>query len=150
MKATEVNELLRDPAARLLDVRTASEFENAHIAGAYNVPLDQLNEHTPELRSARGPVMLICQSGQRAQRAEALLRSAGLANMHVLDGGMDDWTALAVAGSPRPRAHLARAPGAHRRPAPSSLPARIAALSVSPLVRDRPRLRSAAAWYSPA
>ena len=109
MKATEVSQLLKDPAARLLDVRTASEFENAHIAGAYNVPLDQLNEHAEELRSARGPVILICQSGQRAQRAEALLSSSGLATMHVLDGGMDSWQAL---GFPvrrvRPRVSLER------------------------------------------
>jgi rhodanese-related sulfurtransferase len=94
MNATEVSNLLKDPAARLLDVRTTSEFENAHIAGAYNVPLDQLNEHTQELRAARGPVILICQSGQRAQRAEALLRGGGMANMHVLAGGMDHWQAL--------------------------------------------------------
>jgi rhodanese-related sulfurtransferase len=94
MKAVDVSELMKDPSARLLDVRTVSEFENAHIAGAYNVPLHQLNEHTEELRSARGPVILICQSGQRAQRAEALLIGAGMANIHVLAGGMNDWQAL--------------------------------------------------------
>ena len=33
-----------DPAIRLLDVRTPAEFETAHIAGAYNVPLDTLHE----------------------------------------------------------------------------------------------------------
>ena len=94
MKAADVSVLMKDPSARLLDVRTVSEFENAHIAGAYNVPLHQLNEHTQELRAARGPVILICQSGQRAQRAEALLISAGMANIHVLAGGMNDWQAL--------------------------------------------------------
>lgn len=41
-----------DPAARVLDVRTPSEFENAHISGAYNVPLDQLHEHAHEVRAA--------------------------------------------------------------------------------------------------
>lgn len=84
--------LLKDtPATRLLDVRTPSEFQNAHIPGAYNVPLDQLGEHAQEVRSAQGPVVLICQSGQRAQRAEVLLRGAGMANLHVLDGGMKEW-----------------------------------------------------------
>jgi rhodanese-related sulfurtransferase len=72
-------------------VRTPSEFENAHIPGAYNVPLDLLHEHARELRSARGDVVLVCQSGQRAQRAEALLRDAGMGNMHVVDGGMRAW-----------------------------------------------------------
>ena len=97
MNALELNTLLHGHAeSRLLDVRTASEFENAHIAGAYNVPLDQLNEHAHEIRTARGPVVLICQSGHRAQRAEALLRSAGMPNLHVLEGGMKDWIARAL------------------------------------------------------
>ena len=97
MNVLELNTLLHGGAeSRLLDVRTASEFENAHIAGAYNVPLDQLHEHAHEIRAARGPVVLICQSGQRAQRAEALLRSAGMPNLHVLEGGMKDWLARAL------------------------------------------------------
>jgi rhodanese-related sulfurtransferase len=82
---------------RMIDVRTASEFENAHIAGAYNVPLDQLAEHAADLRDASGgSVILVCQSGQRAQKAEALLREAGMPNVHVLDGGMRAWLADAL------------------------------------------------------
>ena len=88
--------LLEDATVRLLDVRTPGEFENAHISGAYNVPLDLLGEHAKDVRLAPGPVVLICQSGQRASRAEALLRSAGLANVHVLEGGMKDWQARSM------------------------------------------------------
>lgn len=81
-----------DARIRVLDVRTASEFENAHIAGAYNVPLDLLPEHAADLRDASaGAVVLVCQSGQRAQKAEALLRGAGMPNARVLDGGMQAW-----------------------------------------------------------
>ena len=76
---------------RLLDVRTGGEYENGHIAGAYNVPLDQLHEHAAELRAATGAVVLICQSGRRAGQAEALLQQAGMGNVHVLDGGMQAW-----------------------------------------------------------
>ena len=94
MNALELSALLRsDPTTRLLDVRMPSEFENGHIAGAYNVPLDQLHDHAHEVRAARGAVVLICQSGQRAQKAEALLRSSGMANVHVLDGGVKAWLA---------------------------------------------------------
>ncbi|MEO7135251.1 MAG: rhodanese-like domain-containing protein [Vicinamibacterales bacterium] len=91
MNSLDLATHIKDTPARLLDVRSASEFENAHIAGAYNVPLDQLGEHVQELRAARGPVVLICQSGQRAHRAEALLQGAGMANIDVLDGGMAAW-----------------------------------------------------------
>jgi rhodanese-related sulfurtransferase len=77
---------------RVLDVRTAAEFENAHIAGAYNVPLALLAEHAAELRDGSGDaVVLVCQSGQRAQKAEALLRTSGMPNVRVLDGGMQAW-----------------------------------------------------------
>ena len=97
MTATELSHLLAaDDTARLLDVRTAGEFENAHIAGAYNVPLDQLHEHAGEVRRARGPVVLICQSGRRAQQAEQVLRSSAMPNVHVLDGGMAAWLALGM------------------------------------------------------
>jgi rhodanese-related sulfurtransferase len=93
MDVSQLAAVVNDPAVRLLDVRTVSEFENAHIPGAYNVPLDQLNEHAAELQTTHGQVVLICQSGQRAQRAERLLRLAGMGNIHVLDGGMQAWQA---------------------------------------------------------
>lgn len=132
MNATQVAELLKDPTARLLDVRTASEFENAHIPGAYNVPLDQLGEHAKELRAATGPVVLICQSGQRAQRAEALLRSAGMANVHVLVGGMADWQALKL-GVRRVRARVSLERQVRIVAGALVASGAIAALTVSPL-----------------
>ena len=86
------------PATRLLDVRTPAEFQTEHIDGAYNVPLDTLAEHAPEIRaSVADPVVLVCRSGQRAQKADAALRAAGMGNLHVLDGGMTAW---AAAGQP--------------------------------------------------
>lgn len=98
MNALALSTLLGgDSSARILDVRTPAEFENAHISGAYNVPLDQLNEHAQEVRSATGPVVLVCQSGRRAQQAEQLLRAAGMANVHVLDGGMQAWRSAGLA-----------------------------------------------------
>jgi len=79
---------------RLLDVRTPGEFETVHIAGAYNVPLDLLREHRDEIRShLDDQVVLVCRSGQRATQAEETLRKAGLANVHILDGGMNAWEA---------------------------------------------------------
>ena len=108
------DELLRlrtdRPGTRLLDVRTPGEFEAEHIAGAYNVPLDTLGEHGSEIRaSVSEPVVLVCRSGQRARKAEEALKTAGMANLHVLDGGMNAWTS---AGQPvrrgMPRVSLER------------------------------------------
>jgi rhodanese-related sulfurtransferase len=82
------------PDTRLLDVRTPGEFDAEHIAGAYNVPLDTLAEHGPEIRAGvAAPVVLVCRSGQRARRAEEALAAAGMQNLYVLEGGMAAWTA---------------------------------------------------------
>jgi rhodanese-related sulfurtransferase len=89
----EVDRMLSaDPGAvRLLDVRTPGEFATAHIAGSYNVPVDVLAEHSAEIRGLERPVVLICQSGQRADRADAVLRASGMRHLQVLDGGMRAW-----------------------------------------------------------
>lgn len=77
---------------RVLDVRTPGEFESAHIAGAYNVPLDLLREHRDEIvKHLDEDVVLVCRSGQRATQAEETLRAAGLSNVHILEGGISAW-----------------------------------------------------------
>jgi rhodanese-related sulfurtransferase len=69
---------------RVLDVRTPGEFETAHIAGAYNVPLDLLREHRDEIvKHLDNDVVLVCRSGQRAAQAEETLRNVGLTNVQA-------------------------------------------------------------------
>lgn len=93
LDSTELRNLLESEAPlRLLDVRTPGEFENAHIPGAYNVPLDLLREHRDEIRHHLDQdVVLVCRSGQRSAQAEDSLRQAGLVNVYVLGGGMAEW-----------------------------------------------------------
>ncbi|HEV7212643.1 MAG TPA: rhodanese-like domain-containing protein, partial [Blastococcus sp.] len=90
--ATLRRRLQEAAAPRLLDVRTPAEFETAHIAGAYNVPLDTLKEHREEIATHLDEdVVLVCRSGQRAGQAEQALAAAGLPNVRILDGGMQAW-----------------------------------------------------------
>lgn len=93
--STELRDLLHSAAPpRVLDVRTPGEFQTAHIAGAYNVPLDLLREHRDEIiEHLDQDVVLVCRSGQRAAQAEQTLRTAGLVNVHILDGGITAWEA---------------------------------------------------------
>lgn len=93
-----VARLLRDdPRARVLDVRTPGEFEFMHIPGAYNVPLDTLSEHAREIMSVTdASVIVVCQSGQRARKAEDAMRTLGMSNLHVLDGGVNAWVAAGL------------------------------------------------------
>lgn len=83
---------------RVLDVRTPGEFESAHIPGAYNVPLDLLREHRDEIiEHLHEDVVLVCRSGRRATQAEEALRTAGLSNVHILEGGISAWEAKGFA-----------------------------------------------------
>ncbi len=93
LDAGTLQDLLQRPdAPRVLDVRTAAEFETAHISGAYNVPLNTLTEHRREIVGHLDEkVVLVCQGGPRSQQAEQALAGAGLPNLRILHGGMQAW-----------------------------------------------------------
>lgn len=99
IESHDLRERLKSAAPpRILDVRTPGEFDTAHIAGAYNVPLDLLREHRDEIISHLDEdIVLVCRSGQRAAQAEETLRQAGLANVHILAGGITAWEAKGFA-----------------------------------------------------
>jgi rhodanese-related sulfurtransferase len=82
---------------RLLDVRTSSEFENARIAGAVNVPLSQLKRHRADIVSGLDGdrVVVLCQSGPRSEQASKLLAEQGYTGAVVLKGGVNAWAAAA-------------------------------------------------------
>jgi len=78
----------------LIDVRAAGEFETSHIRGSYHVPLPLLKEHTPEFAARMDThVVLICQSGVRAEQARQRLGTVGLDGAMVLSGGVPAYAA---------------------------------------------------------
>lgn len=71
----------------IIDVRGGAEFDSLHIKGSYHVPLPMLSEHTEEFAAKMGTrVVLVCQSGNRAEQARKHLDSVGLASASVLSG----------------------------------------------------------------
>jgi glyoxylase-like metal-dependent hydrolase (beta-lactamase superfamily II)/rhodanese-related sulfurtransferase len=74
-------------APRLLDVRTASEFESSHIEGARHIPLPSLPRRAGEL-SRQAPLAVICGSGYRSSIAASLLRAHGFNRVQNVMGGM--------------------------------------------------------------
>jgi rhodanese-related sulfurtransferase len=81
----------------VIDVRSAAEYETVHIRGSYHVPTQTLAEHTSELArrlaSETAPVVLVCQSGVRAEQARQHLAGVGLDHAHVLHGGVPAYAA---------------------------------------------------------
>jgi phage shock protein E len=76
--------------AVLLDVRSESEYRDAHIDGALNVPYDQVAQRTAEIGPKERPVVLYCRSGRRSAIAGKTLIDAGFTNVYDL-GSKSDW-----------------------------------------------------------
>lgn len=80
----------REPV-QLIDVRSAGEYTAGHIAGAVNVPIDQLRARLPELAlDPARPVVAICFSAHRSPPAVRVLRQAGF-DARQLRGGLIAW-----------------------------------------------------------
>ena len=79
---------------QLIDVRTPVEFENEHIEGSLNIPLDELDGRTGELLQDHRLVM-ICRTGNRAGKAATKLAPLGH-SVAVLTGGIVDWKSVAL------------------------------------------------------
>ncbi|KRE78674.1 rhodanese-like domain-containing protein [Arthrobacter sp. Soil763] len=78
----------------VIDVRSGAEFESMHIKGSYHVPLPMLSEHTEEFAAKMGTrVVLVCQSGNRAEQARKHLDAVGLGSASVLTGGVPAYAA---------------------------------------------------------
>lgn len=78
----------------VIDVRGGAEFDSMHIKGSYHVPLPMLSEHTEEFAAKMGTrVVLVCQSGNRAEQARKHLDAVGLGSASVLTGGVPAYAA---------------------------------------------------------
>ncbi|KPI02082.1 Rhodanese-like protein [Actinobacteria bacterium OK074] len=89
-----------DGRAVLLDVREIAEWEAGHAPDALHLPLSRLTAGAPLPPTAEGkPVVAICRSGKRSQRAAEILTGRGVEVTDVT-GGMTAWAraGLPVAG----------------------------------------------------
>ncbi|MFG2646034.1 rhodanese-like domain-containing protein [Streptomyces sp. NPDC048370] len=86
----------RLPQLHVVDVRTPGEFASGHLPGAVNVPLDRIRKNLSDLRGSASPLLLVCASGPRSEKAVAELAVHGIA-AESLAGGTRAW---AAAGHP--------------------------------------------------
>ena len=76
----------------MIDVRDAAEYAAGHATGARNVPLDQLEQKLPgAVKNKSVPLLLMCASGARAQRALATAKKLGYEQAQVVGGGLKSW-----------------------------------------------------------
>lgn len=79
---------------RVLDVRTPADFngEQGHIAGVFNLPLEELPSRLTELGDdRRQPIAIVCRTDRKSAAAAALLAEHGFTDAHAVRGGMTAW-----------------------------------------------------------
>lgn len=75
------------PNAVLLDVRTPSEYQSGHLAGARNIPYDQVvNMRAALPQDIQTPIAVYCRGGRRAAEAIVILKQIGYQNLYNLGG----------------------------------------------------------------
>ena len=75
----------------LIDVSEPAEYAAGHAAGARNVPLGSLEASKALPTNKALPLILVCPSGARANRAAGTLRKLGFENAQALAGGTAAW-----------------------------------------------------------
>ena len=71
--------------ARLIDVRTAGEFEKGHFDEAENIPLDAIRNRLDEFKK-EDDIIVYCQVGLRGYYAERLLKQRGFKARNLMGG----------------------------------------------------------------
>ena len=88
----------RDPSIFLVDVRTASEFEEYAIPGAFNIPLENiLEEEWVDYLSQDGMDVILYSNGDiYADQAWTLIAQQGVKNLYIMKGGVNQWFATII------------------------------------------------------
>lgn len=84
----DFSKLLKEGAV-IIDVRTKAEYQQGHIKGAQNIPLNNPSNHYSTLSKDKS-IVTCCASGVRSAQAKNILKSNGYAKVH--NGGA--WTSL--------------------------------------------------------
>ncbi len=92
--AVAPNEAIRlaNAGAVLVDLRSPNQFKDGHIAGARNLPGDQIAaDPKAAAKLADKTVVLYCDTGATTAAAQRTLTQAGAKNVFSLRGGLAAW-----------------------------------------------------------
>jgi rhodanese-related sulfurtransferase len=88
-------QLMNARDVQIIDVRSAAEFAGGALRNSRNVPLPDVAQRAGEFSKDR-PVLVVCEFGRRASLAAVKLRSAGIAEVYILAGGIGAWRAAGL------------------------------------------------------
>lgn len=81
-----------DANIAILDVRTAKEFADGHVAGAVNIDVNQADfaQKIDELDRSK-TYIVYCRSGRRSSRAVGIMATKGFKNLYNVSDGFLGW-----------------------------------------------------------
>jgi thioredoxin 1/putative thioredoxin len=92
LKPAELAQLLAGGAVVPIDTRDAAAFARAHLPGAVNMPLEEIQGRLAELHMLAGQPVLYCRAGDRTKEMSEKLVEEGLP-VAFLEGGLLAWEA---------------------------------------------------------
>ena len=88
----QATQLINQKDALVIDIRDQAEYARGHIANARSFPVKVLEERRGELEKLKSaPLIVSCDTGSRAGAAAEKLRSLGMPDVYVLQGGINAW-----------------------------------------------------------
>ncbi|MEJ0002541.1 MAG: rhodanese-like domain-containing protein [Pararobbsia sp.] len=92
LSAADATQLINRRNAVVLDLRTAEQFGQGHLPQARSYPFEELSAKASQVTKNKStPLLLVCQNGQRARKAEQVLTEAGYEEVYSLQGGLEAW-----------------------------------------------------------
>jgi rhodanese-related sulfurtransferase len=87
-------QLINQGKTSIVDIRSAADFSNGHLAGSQHIALSRFSKPDPDLEKIKSePILVVCKSGQTAHQAAAKLVKMGASDVAVLKGGATQWAA---------------------------------------------------------
>lgn len=84
-----LQEIVNNPNTTIVDVRMPFEYEEEHIEGAINIPLQEIPQRIEEFKKMKQPIVVYCRSGNRSGQAQMFLRHHGITEIYN-GGGIYD------------------------------------------------------------
>lgn len=98
VKQITVHELrpqLKDESIQFIDVRPPAKFNQFHIYGFRNIPLKEIRKQAKVLEKDK-KIIVICQTGARANEACKRLKRRGFTDLSNVQGGLSTWDPIHI------------------------------------------------------
>ncbi len=91
LRTPELRELLEDKESyQFIDVRAPQQFQQFHIYGFDNIPLNEIKEAAKHLSKDK-KVVFICPTGTKGNEACKRLKRRGFTDLANVQGGLSAW-----------------------------------------------------------